>query len=86
MSDGPRDTDREFWAAKGSSAPVDRLGGEPTERIGGAEIDAGVIASLVSRWRPPSGFGSVTIELHWRDGRLYRVERLNGRESILIGR
>ena len=42
------------------------------------------LVNLLHKWAPPSGYGKLTIEVHFQDGLPYRVVRVMGEESVLL--
>lgn len=43
-----------------------------------------LLLELIRRWAPPSGFGTLTLELYWERGQLRRLKRIVGEESVML--
>ena len=42
------------------------------------------LLALLRQWAPPSGYGKLTVEVHFQDGLPCRVIRVMGQESVLL--
>ena len=42
------------------------------------------VVALLREWAPPSGYGKLTIEVHFQDGLPYWAVRVMGEEFVLL--
>ena len=82
MSDGPRDTDAEFWRNKVAS--TGRVAGSESQPGEINPFDVDLIVALLRKWAPRSGHGELVLKVKWKRGRVYQVKRLSGEESVLL--